>query len=369
MLLVRSLRKTTNFCSKYKSEVMLKPQHLANFNLNPIFKTTVYQDRKLRYSTTQYKVENVKLAAKFVDNVPKPIQPYLKLMRVDRPIGTWLLFWPCSWGISSAATAGSLPDISMLALFGAGAFVMRGAGCTINDMWDRDIDAKVQRTTNRPFVSGEINMKQAYMFLFGQLSVGLAILLQLNWYSVVLGASSLALVITYPLAKRFTHWPQLVLGFTFNWGALLGYSAIKNYIDYSVCLPLYLAGVCWTIIYDTIYAHQDRNDDLRLGIKSTAIRFGDNTKLWLSGFGVAMISNLVLSGYMNEQTWPYYAAVALISTHVATQLATLNINNAKDCSEKFISNSQIGLILFCGILAGTFLKKKQNDCKTIQLLN
>lgn len=239
--------------------------------------------------------------------------------------------------------------------------VMRGAGCTINDMWDRDIDSKVERTKDRPLVTGDVKMKEAVAFLGAQLSVGLAILLQLNWYSVFLGASSLGLVVSYPLMKRFTYWPQLVLGFTFNWGALLGYSAIKGYVDLPICLPLYFAGVCWTIVYDTIYAHQDKTDDLRLGIKSTALKFNEDTKIWLSGFASVMIGSLVLSGMMNCQTWPYYTSVALVAAHIASQIGTLQINNVKDCAGKFISNSRVGLILFCGIVLGTLLKRKGNS--------
>lgn len=304
-----------------------------------------------------------KITARLVEKAPKQIQPYLRLMRLDKPIGTWLLFWPCGWGIASAAAPGCFPDPYMLALFGTGALVMRGAGCTINDMWDRDIDAKVERTKNRPLVNGDVSLKQAVLFLGGQLSVGLIILLQLNWYSVFLGASSLGLVISYPLMKRFTYWPQLVLGFTFNWGALLGYSAIQGYINLATCLPLYFAGVCWTIIYDTIYAHQDRTDDLRLGIKSTAIKFNQDTKFWLTGFASTMIGNLILSGVMSDQTWPYYAAISLVATHLASQITTLKINSPADCSSKFISNSNVGLILFCGILLGTLLKKDENKNK------
>ncbi|CAG9834516.1 unnamed protein product [Diabrotica balteata] len=303
------------------------------------------------------------LAAKLVSNSPKSIQPYLKLVRFDRPIGTFLLFWPCSWSIASAAAPGALPDAYMMALFATGALVMRGAGCTINDMWDKDIDGKVERTKERPLVNGDISMKQALVFLSGQLSVGLAILLQLNWPSVFLGASSLALVISYPLMKRITYWPQLVLGFTFNWGALLGYSAIHGYVDLPVCLPLYMAGVCWTIIYDTIYAHQDKTDDLRLGIKSTALKFDEDTKLWLSGFASTMIGSLVISGVMNSQTWPYYTAVGLVATHIANQIITLKINDASDCSKKFISNSTVGLILFGGITMGMLLKKNKSETK------
>ncbi|XP_057652344.1 4-hydroxybenzoate polyprenyltransferase, mitochondrial [Diorhabda carinulata] len=303
--------------------------------------------------------DNKSLTAKLVNNSPKKVQPYLKLVRFDRPIGTLLLFWPCSWSIASAAVPGSIPDLSMLSLFATGALVMRGAGCTINDMWDKDIDGKVARTKERPLVNGDISMKQAFVFLAGQLSVGLAILLQLNWPSVFLGASSLALVVTYPLMKRVTYWPQLVLGLTFNWGALLGYSAIHGYVDVPICVPLYLAGVCWTIIYDTIYAHQDKSDDLRLGIKSTALKFNDYTKIWLSGFASTMIGSLILSGIMNSQTWPYYTAVSLVSLHIANQIISLKVNDASDCSRKFLSNSTVGFIIFCGITLGILLKKEK----------
>lgn len=302
--------------------------------------------------------KKIKIASKLVENAPESIRPYLKLARYDKPIGTWLLYWPCGWGIATAATPGFLPDPGMLILFGTGALIMRGAGCTINDMWDRDIDGKVVRTLDRPLVSGDLDMKKAWMFLAAQLSFGLAVLMQLNWYSVFLGASSLGLVITYPLMKRYTYWPQLVLGFTFNWGALLGYSAVQGQVNWPVCLPLYLAGVCWTILYDTIYAHQDKKDDLLLGIKSTALRFGSNTKLWLTGFSSTMISSLVLSGVMAQQTWPYYASVGLVATHLASQITTLDIDNPKDCASKFISNSQVGLILFMGIILGVLFKKK-----------
>lgn len=291
--------------------------------------------------------------------------PYGRLMRIDRPIGSWLLFWPCGWSIALSAPAGCWPDPLMLTLFGAGAFIMRGAGCTINDMWDRDIDAKVERTKSRPLVSSEISTQDAWVFLSAQLGLGLLILLQLNWYSIVLGASSLSLVILYPLMKRVTHWPQLVLGMTFNWGALLGWSATQGSVLWSACLPLYLAGVCWTVVYDTIYAHQDKVDDILLGIKSTAIRFGDHTKLWLSGFSTAMIGGLITSGVVCGQTWPYYSAVGLISGHLAHQIYSLDIHNAKDCANKFISNHQVGLILFVGIVLGTLYKGFANTEVTL----
>lgn len=297
------------------------------------------------------------LAAKLVNNVPSKVQPYMKLMRIDKPIGSWLLFWPCGWSIGMAAPPGALPDLHMLTLFGIGACVMRGAGCTINDMWDRDIDKMVARTKDRPLVSGQITLEQSLIFLSGQLSLALFILLQLNWYSIFLGASSLGLVIIYPLMKRVTYWPQLILGMTINWGSLLGWAAIHGSCNWSVCLPLYVAGVCWTILYDTIYAHQDRTDDILLGIKSTAIKFGDDTKFYLSGFATLMTASLITAGILSTQTWPYYTAVGIIATHVGNQIYTLNIDNPTDCANKFISNHRVGMILFIGIVLGNLMKK------------
>lgn len=208
-----------------------------------------------------------------------------------------------------------------MALFGAGAVIMRGAGCTINDMWDKNIDSKVQRTSTRPLVTKELTHLDALVFLSAQLGAGLLILLQLNWYSIVLGASSLGLVIIYPLMKRITNWPQLVLGMTFNWGALLGYSAIHGDVLWSACLPLYAAGVCWTVIYDTIYAHQDRVDDVIVGVKSTALRFGKDTKKWLTGFSGLMASSLLTTGLVCDMTWPYYASVSVIIAHIGHQVS------------------------------------------------
>uniref|UniRef100_A0A7N0RDF5 4-hydroxybenzoate polyprenyltransferase n=1 Tax=Kalanchoe fedtschenkoi TaxID=63787 RepID=A0A7N0RDF5_KALFE len=189
--------------------------------------------------------------------LPQKIRPYAHLARLDKPIGTWLLAWPCMWSINMAASPGSLPDFKMMALFGCGALLLRGAGCTVNDLLDRDIDTKVERTKLRPVASGLLSPFEGVSFLGLQLLLGLGILLQLNNYSRVLGASSLLLVFSYPLMKRFTFWPQAFLGLTFNWGALLGWSAIRGSLDPTVVLPLYFSGVCWTLVYDTIYAHQD----------------------------------------------------------------------------------------------------------------
>lgn len=302
-------------------------------------------------------------------SITSAISPYLNLMRFNRPIGTLLLFWPCGWSIALCAAPGHLPDFYTIGLFAAGALLMRGAGCTINDMWDRDIDAKVERTKNRPLVNSQINTFDAWTFLMAQLGLSLTILLQFNWNSILLGASSLGLVVTYPLMKRFTFWPQFVLGLAFNWGALLGCSVVNGSVIWPACLPLYCAGICWTIIYDTIYAHQDRVDDVIVGIKSTAIRFGEYTKPWLSGFSAAMMANLSIVGLVCDQTWPYYASLGIIGAHLSHQIFALDIHNPGDCAKKFFSNHQVGLILFLGILLGTLLKEEEGKSKKLNKLS
>ncbi|XP_055495502.1 4-hydroxybenzoate polyprenyltransferase, mitochondrial [Leucoraja erinacea] len=307
-------------------------------------------------------------AATLVGMAPRALQPYLRLMRLDKPIGTWLLYLPCTWSIGLAAEPGCLPDMSMLTLFGTGAILMRGAGCTINDMWDKDIDRKVARTENRPIAAGEISRSQAFVFLGGQLSLALAVLLCLNYYSISLGAASLGLVVIYPLMKRLTYWPQLILGLTFNWGALLGWSAVKGLCDWSICLPLYISGVMWTLIYDTIYAHQDKADDILVGVKSTALKFQEQTKQWLLGFSTVMLTGLTVVGLNSEQTLPYYVAVVAVGAHLAHQISSLDINNPQDCWKKFCLNRILGLVLFSGIVFGNLWKgkTKTNEAEKVQ---
>jgi len=267
--------------------------------------------------------------------LPKRLRPYAHLARLDKPIGTWLLAWPCMWSIALAAPPGNLPDVKMLSLFGLGALLLRGSGCTVNDLLDRDIDQKVQRTKLRPIACGALTPFQGLCFLGFQLLLGLGVLLQLNNFSRILGASSLLLVASYPLMKRFTFWPQAYLGLTFNWGALLGWAAIKGNLDLTVVLPLYASGICWTLVYDTIYAHQDKEDDLKVGIKSTALRFGDQTQIWLSGFGVACISCLTLSGFNAAIGWPFYAVMTTAAGHLAWQILTVDISSRADCNRKY----------------------------------
>ncbi|XP_048849262.1 4-hydroxybenzoate polyprenyltransferase, mitochondrial-like, partial [Brienomyrus brachyistius] len=220
------------------------------------------------------------------------------------------------------------------------------------------VSLQVSRTAGRPIACGEVSQFQALVFLGGQLTAALGVLLCLNYYSIALGAASLSLVITYPLMKRITYWPQLVLGLTFNWGALLGWSAVTGSCDWSVCLPLYFSGVMWTLIYDTIYAHQDKADDVLVGVRSTALRFQERTKPWLSGFSLAMLGGLVLAGVNAQQSLPYYAAVSVVAAHLANQVYTVDINKPDDCWKKFASNRNLGLLLFLGIVAGNLWKER-----------
>lgn len=280
------------------------------------------------------------------------MRPYALLARLDKPIGTWLLAWPCMWSITMATTPGEIPDLKMLALFGCGAVLLRGAGCTVNDLLDQDIDKKVERTKYRPVACGVLTPFQGLIFLCFQLSLGLGILLQLNNYSRVLGASSLLLVFSYPIMKRLTFWPQAYLGLTFNWGALLGWVAIKESLDPAIVLPLYSAGVFWTLVYDTIYAHQDKEDDLKVGVKSTALRFGSLTKNWIGGFGIACIASLTLSGYNAELAWPYYPFLMVSASQLGWQIISVDLSNRADCNRKFVSNKWFGAFVFSGILFG-----------------
>jgi len=211
--------------------------------------------------------------------LPAAWRPYCRLMRLDRPIGTWLLLFPCWW--SAALAAEGWPDLWLFALFAIGAVVMRGAGCTVNDWADRDFDGKVARTAARPIPSGAVSPRQALIFLVAQLLVGLLVLLQLNWFAIGVGAASLLLVFPYPFMKRITYWPQAWLGLTFNWGALVGWAAVRGDLTLAPVL-LYIAGVFWTLGYDTIYAHQDKEDDILVGVKSTALALGENTVAWAS---------------------------------------------------------------------------------------
>lgn len=297
-------------------------------------------------------------------HAPASWVPYLKLARVDRPIGTWLLLWPSLWSIGLAAPAGELPDVRLCALFGVGAYVMRGAGCTINDMWDRQFDAQVARTSQRPLATGAVSMPQAVAFLGAQLSAGLAVLLQLNTFSWALGAAALVPVALYPAMKRWTWWPQAFLGLTFNWGAGLGWAAVHGSL-HPAMLPLYAGGIAWTIVYDTIYAHQDKADDSKLGLKSTALLFGEHSKAVLTGFACAAGAGWAASGAMlpagMAMSPVYMAAVAGCTGHLLWQVHTADWDDRQSCNDRFVSNMWLGGLLMAGIVAGKLLAPKKRE--------
>lgn len=279
--------------------------------------------------------------------IPKAGRPYALLMRLDRPVGVWLLLWPCWWSLLLAAEAVSLTLIWYGALFTAGAIIMRGAGCVVNDLADRDFDGKVERTRNRPLPSGLVTPKQAAAFAAALALIGLVILMQFNTATVIWGVASLGPVIIYPFMKRITHWPQVVLGIAFNWGALLGWVAITGSLSWPA-VALYLGGLCWTVGYDTIYAHQDREDDAIVGVKSTALRFGAASGRWITGFYVAAITLWVLAGVGAGQSWPYFVGVAAMAGHFVWQVRTLDIDDPARCLHLFKSNIQAGGLICLG---------------------
>lgn len=291
----------------------------------------------------------------WVDKIaPAAARPYLKLMRLDRPIGTWLLLFPCWWSIalaSQGASDGPWPDLWLMALFAVGAVVMRGAGCTVNDILDRDIDGKVARTAARPLASGAITLRGALAFLALELLIGLMVLVQLNLFSILLGVASLLLVFVYPLMKRITYWPQAWLGLTFNWGALLGWAAVRGDLDWAP-VALYAAGFFWTLGYDTIYAHQDKDDDVLIGVKSSALALGGRTRPFLFVTYTLTIGLVAVAGLLAGLSWVFWPLLAVAGLHLVWQAADSDIDDGADCLAKFRSNRHFGWLLLAAIVAG-----------------
>lgn len=298
-------------------------------------------------------------AGNWVDRfAPASSRPYLRLARLDRPIGAWLLLFPCWWSLALAEVSRlrPYPNIWYLVLFAVGALVMRGAGCAYNDYVDREYDAKVARTASRPIPSGQVSPRNALMFSVALALVGFLVLVQFNAFTIWLGMSSLALVALYPFMKRITYWPQLVLGLAFNWGALMGWAAVKG----TLALPpllLYAGAVLWTIGYDTIYAHQDKEDDLMLGLKSTALKFGDATIDYVGGLYAGAVVLWALAGAMAGTHLIYYTSLALIALQLAWQVATLDTTDARNCLRRFRSNRDVGFALFLGLVADMVLSR------------
>jgi 4-hydroxybenzoate polyprenyltransferase len=289
--------------------------------------------------------------------LPEAARPYARLARLERPIGWWLLLLPGWWSIAIATIhdGGGLPDPWLLALFLVGAVLMRGAGCTFNDLIDRDVDAKVARTRGRPLPSGQVSPAAAVLFMLALGVAALLILVQFNTFTIVLGLASAAPVAVYPFMKRITYWPQLFLGIAFNWGALLGWAAVEG----SLALPpilLYAGGIAWTLAYDTIYAHQDKDDDLLIGLKSTAVKFGAATPRWLALFFALALLLIWLAAWLAGAGWVFTIAIVAAAFHAIWQLRQLDIADPDRCLMLFRSNRDLGLLIFAGAVLDSLMK-------------
>jgi 4-hydroxybenzoate polyprenyltransferase len=289
--------------------------------------------------------------------LPPGARPYARLARLERPIGWWLLLLPGWWSIALAqvAAGGGLPDIRLLTLFLIGAIVMRAAGCTFNDIVDRDFDGRVERTRSRPIPSGQVSLAQALAFLVALGLAGLAVLLQFNGFAIALGVLSLATVVVYPFMKRVTYWPQVFLGIAFNWGALLGWAAVHGRLD-APAIALYLGGILWTLAYDTIYAHQDREDDALIGLKSSALKLGAATPRWLAVFFAAALGLVALAGWLAGAGPVYHIGVAAAGAHAVWQLARLDVDDPARCLQLFRSNRDFGLLIFAAAFADSLIR-------------
>jgi 4-hydroxybenzoate polyprenyltransferase len=286
---------------------------------------------------------------------PARSRPYLRLARFDRPIGAWLLLLPCWWSLGLAAVYARAPvNIAQVILFFIGAFVMRGAGCTWNDIVDRDLDARVERTRSRPIPSGLVSPAAAAVFLVAQALVGLAVLLMFNRFAVEVGVASLAIVAVYPFMKRFTYWPQIGLGFAFSWGALMGWAATFGRLDVPA-YALYAGSISWVIGYDTIYAHQDREDDALVGIKSTALLFGSRTRPLLAIFYALAVVLIAVAGWLAGARIVFVIGLAIFAGHLVWQVLRIEIADPALCLTLFKSNRDAGLILFGALLLDQLL--------------
>jgi len=285
---------------------------------------------------------------------PAWARAYLRLSRADRPIGTWLLLLPGWWSIAMAARPGGWPDLWMIILFGIGALAMRGAGCTFNDLVDRDFDGRVERTRSRPLPSGQVTPAQAKAWLVIQSLIGLAVLLQMGTLAILLGVASLGLVAIYPFMKRVTWWPQFFLGLAFNWGALMGEAAVTGRVS-AAAIVMYVAGILWTLGYDTVYAHQDKEDDALIGVKSTARLFGARSRIVLFRFYAGMVLLLLLVGPLAALAWPYYVGLTVAAFMLYRQNATLDFDDGAACLVAFRAHRDIGLVILAGFVAARLI--------------
>ncbi|TNF60157.1 MAG: 4-hydroxybenzoate octaprenyltransferase [Rhodobacteraceae bacterium] len=296
---------------------------------------------------------------------PPATRPFLRLSRADRPIGTWLLLIPCWWGLALAMLHTGAPgwfDAWIALGCGIGAWLMRGAGCTWNDITDRDFDAQVARTRSRPLPSGQVSLRGAVIWMCVQALLAFGILLTFNGTAIAMGIASLALVCIYPFAKRFTWWPQVFLGLAFNWGALLAWVAHTGTL-HPAAVILWLAGIAWTLFYDTIYAHQDTEDDALIGVKSTARLFGENSPTWLRRFLVATVALMavaILLALVPQRINPLALIVALtgpwaLGWHLTWQLRNFDAENGPGLLRLFRSNRDAGLLALAFLLVACLI--------------
>ena len=287
----------------------------------------------------------------WVDGLAPPFaRPYLRLARLDRPIGSWLLLMPCWWSVGLAGMrVEQFPSLWHVVLFFIGAFAMRGAGCTWNDLVDRNLDRLVERTRSRPIPSGQVTVAEATAFMVAQALIGFLVLIQFNRFTVFTGLASLLVVAIYPFMKRITYWPQIVLGLAFSYGSLMGWPAAFGQLDWPA-IVLYAGSISWVIGYDTIYAHQDREDDLLIGIKSTALLFGENTRPMLAGFYSGAVVLIGIAGLMAGGRLIFVLGLIAFAAHLAWQVVRLDVNDSAHCLKLFKSNRDAGLILFGAML-------------------
>ncbi|MFA7623685.1 MAG: 4-hydroxybenzoate octaprenyltransferase [Pusillimonas sp.] len=284
--------------------------------------------------------------------LPAAWGPYARLCRLDRPVGTWLTLLPCLAALVLAAEG--WPTLFRLFIFSLGALLMRGVGCTINDIFDRDIDSKVERTRFRPLTSGQLTLKNALWFLLGQFAVCALLLFAVNEYSRWLAVLLVPIVIIYPLCKRFTYWPQIVLGIGFNWGMLMAWSDTQNTLPLAG-VALWVGAVLWQVGYDSVYAYVDVRDDLKLGVKSTAMRFGEHGKLWIGGFYVATIALWLYAGIALHLSWAYFVVLAVIAGHFIWQMRVFSLAHPDRNFMLFRSNMTPGVLLIVAALGGTLI--------------
>jgi 4-hydroxybenzoate polyprenyltransferase len=282
--------------------------------------------------------------------LPRSWGPYARLCRFDRPVGTWLTLLPCLAALVQAADG--WPTLFRLFIFSLGALLMRGIGCTFNDIFDRDFDKKVERTRFRPLTSGQITLKNALYFVFAQLLVCGLLLFAINSYSRWLAVALLPIVIVYPLCKRFTYWPQVVLGIGFNWGMLMAWSDTQNVVPLGA-IAMWLGAVLWQVGYDSIYAYVDMRDDSKLGLHSTALKFADKGKLWISGFYIVTMALWLFAGWSMRMDWPYYIVMAVIAGHLLWQMRVFDPARPDRNFMLFRANMQVGVLLLAAALAGT----------------